>query len=404
MCSAFGAARDDALRDRACFSSSPRAAAAGVLEEEPKMEMAAALSNCDRSTPVKVQSHLSVCAYKGLTFKPEKFKFYKKEVEFVGFDACWDSFKLSEDCLSAIKSFSMPQKPTISDIRSCYGFVNQLVPFLTTVQIMTHFIYLLKKLSGKQVYWNEHLQEKFRQVHDIVCKLAKDSLTYYNKLRPTVAVTDWSKEGEGFVILEQYCSCTSVETPSVVEMEQCTIDEKTVEEAAIDEPAYQLLLARVTEGDWNPKKSQKVACLRTFYGIRESLSISGNLVTYCFNDNCICLVIPEGLRHQITANLHAGHQGLNIMVRRARHSVYWPGIEGDLQHHRSGCTLCEAHTPSLPTEVMKMTPAPEYPFQQTVMDLFQLEGHMYMAYCDRLTGWLEKAHFPNGTSSAKVMT
>ncbi|XP_066985887.1 uncharacterized protein [Macrobrachium rosenbergii] len=50
-----------------------------------------------------------------------------------------------------------------------------------------------------------------------------------------------------------------------------------------------------------------------------------------------------------------------------------------------------------------MTPAPEYPFQQTVMDLFQLEGHTYMAYCDRLTGWLEIAHFPNGTSSAKVM-
>ena len=92
------------------------------------------------------------------------------------------------------------------------------------------------------------------------------------------------------------------------------------------------------------------------------------------------------------------------MLRRARQSVYWPGIEGDLQNHRSQCTSCDFHSPSLPAEVMKMTPAPEYPFQQTVMDLFQIGGHTYLAYCDRLTGWLEIAHLPNGTSSTKIMT
>ncbi|XP_068205185.1 uncharacterized protein [Palaemon carinicauda] len=179
-----------------------------------------------------------------------------------------------------------------------------------------------------------------------------------------------------------------------------SIDEKTVEEASLDDPPYQLLVGRVTAGEWNQKKSQEVACLRPFYGIRERLSISGTLVTYCFNDNCICLVIPEGLRHQITAR----HHSLDTLLRGARHSVYWPGIEGDLQHRRSRCTSCDAHASSLPAEVMKMTPAPEYLFQQTVMDLFQLEGHMYMPYCDKLTGGLEIAHFPNGTSSAKVLT
>ncbi|XP_066969139.1 uncharacterized protein [Macrobrachium rosenbergii] len=336
-----------------------------------------------------VYDFLAVCASKGITLKPEKFKFCKKEVEFVGFDVA---------------------------------------------PIMTHFRDLLKKPSGKQVYWDEHLQERFSQVQNTVCKLAKDGLTYYDKLRPTVAVTDWSKEGVGFVILQQYCKRNhaadflsrfpalrtapdrqdeSFNEELMIAMvsaitenlqEQCTIDENIVEEAALDDPAYQLLVARVTAGDWNPKKSREIACLRPFYSVRERLSTSGNLVTYCFNDSCIRLVIPEGLRHQVAANLHAGHQGLDTMLRRARHSVYWPGIEGDLQHHRSQCTSCDVHSPSLPAEVLRMTPAPEYPFQQTVMDLFQLAGHTYMAYCDRLTGWLEIAHFPNGTSSAKVMT
>ena len=485
-----------------------------------------------------VYDFLSVCSSKGITLKPEKFKFCRKEVEFVGFDVGWDSYKPSEDCLSAIKNFTMPQKPTITDIRSWYGFVNQLAPFLTTAPVMTCFRDLLKKPLGKQVYWDEHLQEKFRQVQDIVCKLAKDGLTYYDKARPTVAVTDWSKEGVGFVILQQYCSCTSIDTPfccrdgwkialcgsrfltpaesgyvavegealavvwclqkarlfllgcpnltiitdhrplvkllgnrslgditnprlfrlkertlqynfqikylpgkknhaadflsrfpalkntpgiqdhglnedvavavvsAITEnlLEQCTLDEKTVEEAALEDPTYQLLVSRVNAGDWNPRKSQEIACLRPFYGVRDRLSTTGDLVTYCFDNGCIRLVIPEGLRRQVTAHLHSGHQGLDTMLRRARHSVYWPGIEGDLHYHRSQCTSCERHSPSLPAEVMEMTPAPEYPFQQTVMDLFQLEGHMYLAYCDRLTGWLEIAHFPNGTSSTKVMT
>lgn len=33
-----------------------------------------------------------------------------------------------------------------------------------------------------------------------------------------------------------------------------------------------------------------------------------------------------------------------------------------------------------------MTLPPEYPFQQTVADMFHHEGHMYIAYAERLTG------------------
>ncbi|KAG0711519.1 hypothetical protein GWK47_020455 [Chionoecetes opilio] len=92
------------------------------------------------------------------------------------------------------------------------------------------------------------------------------------------------------------------------------------------------------------------------------------------------------------------------MLRRARQSVYWPGMEGDLQHHRNLCQDCEKHTPSLPPEPLVITPPPDYPFQQVVADMFQLEGNSYIAYADRLTGWLELAHFPSSTSSNKIIT
>lgn len=36
--------------------------------------------------------------------------------------------------------------------------------------------------------------------------------------------------------------------------------------------------------------------------------------------------------------------------------------------------------------------------------MFQLEGNMYLAYADRLTGWLELAYFPKDASSGRIIT
>ena len=86
----------------------------------------------------------------------------------------------------------MPEKPTITDIRSWFGFVNQLAPFLATATVMASFRDLLKKNNTKHVYWDEQLQSKFKQSKEVICQLAKDGLAYFDCTRPTVAITDWS--------------------------------------------------------------------------------------------------------------------------------------------------------------------------------------------------------------------
>lgn len=89
------------------------------------------------------------------------------------------------------------------------------------------------------------------------------------------------------------------------------------------------------------------------------------------------------------------------MLRRARQAVYWLGIEGDMRHHRDSCDTCNTHAPSQPPSPLLFTPTPVYPFQQTVVDRFQLEGHDYIVYADRLTGWLEISHISEGTASGE---
>ena len=151
-----------------------------------------------------------------------------------------------------------------------------------------------------------------------------------------------------------------------------------------------------------PDKNLKNFPLITFFSVRERLATRQDLVTYSVGQGPMRLVIPEELRHQVADHLHAGHQGLDSMIQRARQTVYWPGMEGDIEQRRAQCTSCDEHAPSLPPETLVLTPPAEYPFQQVVADMFQVEGNIYLAYADRLTGWLEVAHFPNGATSNKI--
>ena len=448
----------------------------------------------------------------------------------------WESYGPTEDRLAAVKNFSMPAKPSITDIRSWFGLVNQLAPFLATAPVMAPFRELLKKRAVKTVYWDEQLDTMFKQSKEIICQLAKDGLAYFDCTRPTMAITDWSKEGIGFIVLQQYCACTSSETPfcckggwrlalcgsrhltsteagyapvegealavvwclrkaklfligcpnltlvtdhkplvklfddkelkdienprllamkektlaysfvmkylpgkknpadflsrypalrtnpdssdedlaalietvtiaavvDTLHSEYLILDEEEIQRIASEDPVYQNLMAKVMTNDWHDKKSREAPGLRPYYSIRDRLAVVNNLVIYTYDQGPARIVIPEAMRNKVATNLHAGHQGLDSMQRRARQSVYWPGIDGDLSYHRSSCESCNRHAPSQPAEPLILTPAPEYPFQKTVADLFIEEGHRYMAYADRLTGWVEMAHLPNDTTSNRL--
>ena len=185
--------------------------------------------------------------------------------------------------------------------------------------------------------------------------------------------------------------------------ELITLDDTTVRQVAAEDPEYQLLVSKVSAGDWHQHRAQELSCLRPFYSVRDRLAVSQGLVTYTFDQGAVRLVIPESLRRRVAMNLHASHQGLDSMQRRARQAVYWPGMDGDLQHVRDSCDTCNAHAPSQAAEPFTLTPAPQYPFQHTVADLFQLDGQVYLAYADRCTGWLEVDHLPNGATSSKIM-
>ena len=100
----------------------------------------------------------------------------------------------------------MPTQPSITDIRSWYGFVNQVAPFLATVPIMEPFRELLKHPVGKRIYWDAQLEEKMRMAKDTICQLAKDGLAYFERTRPMAVITDWE---QGRARISGYCNSTA---------------------------------------------------------------------------------------------------------------------------------------------------------------------------------------------------
>ena len=107
----------------------------------------------------------------------------------------------------------MPKQPSITDIRSWFGLVNQLVPLLAVSPLMEPFRDLLKPRASKKVYWDQNLQTIFTRTKEVICNMAENGLAYFDRSRPTAVVTDWSRTGIGFAILQQHCACARDQAP-----------------------------------------------------------------------------------------------------------------------------------------------------------------------------------------------
>ena len=64
--------------------------------------------------------------------------------------------------------------------------------------------------------------------------------------------------------------------------------------------------------------------------------------------------------------------------RRARQTVYWPGINIDIQNVVEACNACQKNLPSLQQEPLMSDPPPSRPFEDVSADLFCYAGKSYM--------------------------
>ena len=123
--------------------------------------------------------------------------------------------------------------------------------------------------------------------------------------------------------------------------------------------------------------------LKPYWKLRDKLSTINGI---CIYDGRV--IIPRTLRKEILDCLHAAHQGVSGMKARAARSVFWPGLNAAISARRSQCRSCNSVAPSQPAEPMCPSPSPNFPFEHVVADYFFMQGHQYLVYADRYTGWV----------------
>ena len=97
------------------------------------------------------------------------------------------------------------------------------------------------------------------------------------------------------------------------------------------------------------------------------------------------IVIPEGLREGILKQIHEGHLGFNKCQMRAKETVYWPGLNDQLENLILNCQLCLKYSKSKnkstpPTALGHEVPA--VPWSKVATDIFHYEPQPYLLVVD----------------------
>ena len=122
--------------------------------------------------------------------------------------------------------------------------------------------------------------------------------------------------------------------------------------------------------------------VRPFWSFRDELCVEDGVILKGSR-----VIVPEQLQQQYLTEVHTGHQGITRSQQRVKSSIYWPGIDKDIEKVIRDCELCQRYQASQPPE--KPLPVaddlPNVPWHTLGTDMFTLDGVDYLLVSDYYT-------------------
>lgn len=97
--------------------------------------------------------------------------------------------------------------------------------------------------------------------------------------------------------------------------------------------------------------------------------------------------------------MHSAHTGITGCLRRARETVFWPGISKDITDFINSCSICQQHSFNHQKEPLRPHPTPEKPWERIGVDIFHFYGVDYLMTVDYLSGFFEIDRLPSKRTS-----
>jgi len=163
---------------------------------------------------------------------------------------------------------------------------------------------------------------------------------------------------------------------------------REIQEAAKADDEYQELVKATIEGESYPPG---------FKSFGESLTVDEGLVVHGAR-----IVVPRKMRREVLKRLHS-HQGIERTLRRARQTVFWPGISSDIKSTVEACEPCRYFRPSQQKEPMECDPPPTRVFQELAADFFKTHGKHFLVMADRFSGFPLAASFTQAPTAGTTI-
>ena len=156
-----------------------------------------------------------------------------------------------------------------------------------------------------------------------------------------------------------------------------------IKEATEKDKDLQEVIKVISKG-WPENKNYLHNCVLPYFSYRDEMTIEDGLVLRGER-----IVIPAALRHSMKEKVHAGHLGINSCLRRARTTIFWPGMSADIRRYVESCRTCATFQPKQPSQPLHMHDVPNRPWKKIGMDLFHIKGRNYLITVDYYSQYFE---------------
>ena len=160
--------------------------------------------------------------------------------------------------------------------------------------------------------------------------------------------------------------------------------------------SLQTLKTTILSG-WPAQRDHAPVNIRQYWNFRDELSVHNGIL---FNSSKV--IIPRVLRPEVMSKIHSSHLGIEACLRKARHSVFWPNMTGDVREQVSQCFICAELQCQNPKEPMQSHQIPDRPWSRVAADQFKFHGKDYIVIVDFYSDFIEVKMLEENTSSAVI--
>ncbi|XP_062516385.1 uncharacterized protein K02A2.6-like [Corticium candelabrum] len=169
-----------------------------------------------------------------------------------------------------------------------------------------------------------------------------------------------------------------------------------IRQATIADDGIKQLKEMIFSG-WPDHKKQIPRALTPYFGVRDQLVVQNGLV-FCGDR----LLVPDQLRSYMLDRVHSTHLGINGCIRRAKQSIWWPGMTGQIRDKIESCEECNKYPVKQSKETLVSHHVPERPWVKVGVDLFEYRSKHYLVISDYQSNFLEMERLYETTSKSVI--